>query len=248
MPAPVDDRTVLMRTTETNLEPILLVHEGTDRLRELVDDATRSAPLADFVALDGSGHRLWAIDSAECHTRDRRRARRRHRAHRRRPPPLRRLPGPPGGAARRGHAAGRLALGLRPRDARRPARPGAPGRPDPPLRRRADDVGPAGPLPTSAATSSTCTPTGRPRSPRSPRAADAGPASFVVSDGHAWAVLRVKRTHEVDAAVLHETLLPGLARRRGAGRLPPQPRPGAARHHPGRRPRGRRPAALARPR
>ena len=31
MPAPVDDRTVLMRTTETNLEPILLVHRGHHR-------------------------------------------------------------------------------------------------------------------------------------------------------------------------------------------------------------------------
>ena len=30
MPGPVDDRMVLMRTTETNLEPILLVHEGTE--------------------------------------------------------------------------------------------------------------------------------------------------------------------------------------------------------------------------
>jgi uncharacterized protein (DUF1015 family) len=67
MPGPVDDRTVLMRTTETNLEPILLVHEGTERLRGLVDDATRTAPLADFVALDGSAHRLWAITSPEGH-------------------------------------------------------------------------------------------------------------------------------------------------------------------------------------
>ncbi len=67
MPAPVDDRTVLMRTTETNLEPILLVHEGTDRLRDLVDDATRTKPLADFLALDGSAHRLWAIAAPECH-------------------------------------------------------------------------------------------------------------------------------------------------------------------------------------
>ena len=33
-------------------------------------------------------------------------------------------------------------------------------------------------------------------------------ASFVVSDGLAWAVLRVPRTHEVDAAVLHERLIP----------------------------------------
>jgi hypothetical protein len=33
-------------------------------------------------------------------------------------------------------------------------------------------------------------------------------ASFVVSDGHAWGVLRTPRTHPVDAGVLHETLLP----------------------------------------
>jgi uncharacterized protein (DUF1015 family) len=37
---------------------------------------------------------------------------------------------------------------------------------------------------------------------------DPGRAAFVVSDGQAWAVLRVDRTHEVDAAVLHETLFP----------------------------------------
>lgn len=61
MAAPVDDRTVLMRTTETNLEPILLVHEGTAMLRALIIDTTAAAPVADFVALDGSEHRLWAI-------------------------------------------------------------------------------------------------------------------------------------------------------------------------------------------
>ena len=33
-------------------------------------------------------------------------------------------------------------------------------------------------------------------------------ASFVISDGQSWAVLTVARTHEIDAAVLHETLLP----------------------------------------
>ncbi len=33
-------------------------------------------------------------------------------------------------------------------------------------------------------------------------------AAFVVSDGQSWAVLGVARTHDVDAAVLHETLLP----------------------------------------
>jgi uncharacterized protein (DUF1015 family) len=33
-------------------------------------------------------------------------------------------------------------------------------------------------------------------------------AAFVVSDGRAWAVLRTRRTASVDAAVLHEELLP----------------------------------------
>ena len=39
-------------------------------------------------------------------------------------------------------------------------------------------------------------------------AAEPDIASFVVSDGRAWAVLRVKRSHEIDAAVLHESLFP----------------------------------------
>jgi uncharacterized protein (DUF1015 family) len=61
MPGPVEDRTELMRTTQTNLEPILLVHEGTRRLRDLIDDAAGSPPVAAFAALDGSEHRLWAV-------------------------------------------------------------------------------------------------------------------------------------------------------------------------------------------
>src|SRR3954449_5380563 len=61
MEGPVDDRTVLMRTTETNLEPILLVHEGTRALREVIATASQDAPVADFEALDGSEHRLWTV-------------------------------------------------------------------------------------------------------------------------------------------------------------------------------------------
>src|SRR3954464_3726429 len=61
MPGPVDDRTVLMRTTETNLEPILLVHEGSAALRALITSAAADRPVADFSALDGSAHRLWAL-------------------------------------------------------------------------------------------------------------------------------------------------------------------------------------------
>lgn len=65
MAGPVDDRTVLMRTTLTNLEPILLVHEGSAVLRELLSEVFETTPLADFSALDGSSHRLWAIDRSD---------------------------------------------------------------------------------------------------------------------------------------------------------------------------------------
>lgn len=61
MPAPVADRALLMRTTETNLEPILLVHTGTPDLQERYDRVMSRDPVADFAALDGSTHRLWAV-------------------------------------------------------------------------------------------------------------------------------------------------------------------------------------------
>jgi uncharacterized protein (DUF1015 family) len=68
MPGPVEDRTVLMRTTLTNLEPILLVHQGTSRLRELLEAASRRPPLVDFDERDGSHHRLWAVVDPAEHT------------------------------------------------------------------------------------------------------------------------------------------------------------------------------------
>jgi len=61
MPGPVDDRTVLMRTTETNLEPILLVHQGTAELHALLEQIANEDPLTEFSALDNSHHRVWAI-------------------------------------------------------------------------------------------------------------------------------------------------------------------------------------------
>lgn len=64
MPGPVDDRVVLMRTTATNPEPILLVHHGTPALRALLDDSTRADPLIDFEERDGSRHQLWAVTDA----------------------------------------------------------------------------------------------------------------------------------------------------------------------------------------
>ncbi|HSV37871.1 MAG TPA: DUF1015 domain-containing protein, partial [Nocardioidaceae bacterium] len=65
MSAPVADRTLLMRTTETNLEPILLVHDGTPALTDLCDRVVDRQPLTSFVALDGSTHQLWAINAPE---------------------------------------------------------------------------------------------------------------------------------------------------------------------------------------
>lgn len=61
MAGPVEDRTVLMRTTETNLEPILLVHQGTAALHGLLEQIAQEDPLTEFSALDKSQHRLWAI-------------------------------------------------------------------------------------------------------------------------------------------------------------------------------------------
>jgi uncharacterized protein (DUF1015 family) len=208
MPAPVDDRTVLMRTTETNLEPILLVHEGSDKLRDLIDDATRTTPLADFLALDGSAHRLWAITSPDCHAQI-----------------AAELAGSTALIADGHHRyAAYLALQAELRGAGTPAdtSPWDFG-----LAMLVDQRGQAlrvGPIHRSIAalTMSDLQDLSDERGDELDLHADretafaalaAVPASsevasFVVSDGHAWAVLRVKRTHDVDAAVLHETLFP----------------------------------------
>lgn len=208
MPGPVDDRTVLMRTTETNLEPILLVHEGTDRLRDLVDDATASAPVADFVALDGSAHRLWTIDSRDCHAAiateladstaliaD---GHHRYAAYLALQAELRGEDTPDDtspwdfGLAMlvdsRDHS---LRVGPIHRSV------GALTLSD--LQDLAEERGDELDLRADREAAFASLPTHAP-SPEQ--------ASFVVSDGQAWAILRVKRTHEVDAAVLHETLFP----------------------------------------
>jgi uncharacterized protein (DUF1015 family) len=207
MPAPVEDRTVLMRTTETNLEPILLVHEGTDRLSELVDDATRSAPLADFVALDGSCHRLWAITAADCHSAI-----------------SEELAGSTALIADGHHRyAAYLALQQHLRDTALPdgASPWDHG-----LAMLVDQRSHAmrvGPIHRSVAAMTIADlqdladdradelelhPDREAAFAALPAGGRTDLASFVVSDGHAWGVLRTPRTHPVDAGVLHETLLP----------------------------------------
>jgi uncharacterized protein (DUF1015 family) len=60
--APVEDRVALMRTTRTNLEPILLVHDGTDWLRRQLAATADLPPATEVVAYDGTRHRLWLLD------------------------------------------------------------------------------------------------------------------------------------------------------------------------------------------
>lgn len=207
MPAPVEDRTVLMRTTETNLEPILLVHEGTDRLAELVDDAARSAPLADFVALDGSRHRLWPITDPDCHGAI--------------------ADELAGGTAliADGHHRYAAYLALQ-RDLRDRSLPDGASPWDHGLAMLVDQRSHplrVGPIHRSVA-AMTITDLqdlvderGDELDLRPDREAAFAAltavggrdvASFVVSDGQSWGVLRTSRTHPVDAGVLHETLLP----------------------------------------
>ena len=208
MPAPVDDRTVLMRTTETNLEPILLVHQGSARLREVLTEAVRDRPVEDFVALDGSEHRLWAVTDpavldeiaaelapsqaliADGHHRYAAYLRLQHEL---------RDPSQPDGASPWDHG-----LAMLVDQDEHTLRVG-------PIHRsvaaltmsdvqelsldRGDDLAT---MPDREAAFAA----------QAEHADDEDTASFVLSDGRAWAVLRTPRTHLVDAGVLHETLLP----------------------------------------
>ncbi|GAA3824962.1 DUF1015 domain-containing protein [Sphaerisporangium flaviroseum] len=68
MPGTVADRLALMRTTESNLEPIFLLYEGNGgATSRLVDEvATTRTPLVDVRTDDGIAHRLWTLtDPAE---------------------------------------------------------------------------------------------------------------------------------------------------------------------------------------
>ena len=206
MPGPVEDRSILMRTTGSNLEPILLVHQGTDRHRALLADVTSAPPVADFTAGDDSHHVLWRVHD---------------------PGVLAELAAElAAGTAliADGHHryAAYLALQheLRDPDAPRGASPWDHGlamlvdQDDLPLT--------VGPIHRSVAALTmsdvlelavaagdkvrTCT------DRESALTCLGGPPSpdrshFVVSDGRAWVVLTTERTHPVDAGVLHDRLL-----------------------------------------
>ncbi|MDQ3615275.1 MAG: DUF1015 domain-containing protein, partial [Actinomycetota bacterium] len=206
MPGPVEDRTVLMRTTEANLEPILLVHEGTDRLRNLLEEITRRAPLVQFTALDHSQHALRPVTDPDC---------------------LELVSTELAGTQALiadGHHRYAAYLQLQ-REMRDPATPpdGSPwdyglallvDQGDYPL-----DVGPIH-RSVSALTMSDVADLAGERgddlvtypdreaafAALVSRASEIEQASFVVSDGRLWAVLSTARTSDVDAAVLHENV------------------------------------------
>ncbi len=208
MAGPVDDRTVLMRTTRTNLEPILLVHEGTVELRALIGQITQTSALADFSTLDGSTHRLWSVDQVDLLD------------------AVAAQLAPSQVLIADGHH--RYAAYLRLQDELRP--------PDTPPESSAWDYGLAmlvdqndqalrvGSIhrSVSALTFADLRELSSDRgdtldlNPDRESALAAwsesgrqdAEASFAVSDGESWAVLRTKRTREVDAAVLHQDLLP----------------------------------------
>lgn len=209
MPGPVEDRTVLMRTTETNPEPILLVHEGPSALRELLGRVTSRAPLEDFTTTDSGHHRLWSITAADELAR------------------IAELLAPRQALIADGHH--RYAAYLALQRELRPA--GAPpgGSPwdyglamlvdqgDHPLR-----VGPIHRFVAAITLSDVLDAVGeREDHDATPVARDVAMAAiseradhdpdrvaFALSDGRDWVLLTAPRTHDVDAAVLHTGLLP----------------------------------------
>ena len=206
MPGPVEDRTVLMRTTETNLEPILLVHEGTERLRTLLEETTRAEALVDFTALDGSEHRMWAVTDPACLAQ------------------VSAELAPTQALIADGHH--RYAAYLNLQQEMREAGAGDDESPwDFGLAMLVDQhdyplaVGPIhrsiGAL-TIADVQDISADRGEDFATFPDREAafaalvdrapDTGRASFVLSDGRVWAVLSTSRTHDVDAAVLHDDL------------------------------------------
>lgn len=206
MPGPVDDRAVLMRTTRTNPEPILLVHEGTARLHEILEEAMDCTPLVAFAGRDGSDHRVWAVTD---------------------PDVLEAVAAElaPGQALiADGHH--RYAAYLRLRNELRD--PTAEDGASPwdyglamlvdqndyplsigPIHRTLSGLTLADILDLSAESGDMVTGcTDREAALAALGAEDPDRATFVISDGRSWVTLTTKRSHEVDAAVLHGQLFP----------------------------------------
>lgn len=64
MPGPVADRLELMRATQANLEPILLVYEGGGDTVAVIDAVTAAPPLIETTTEDGIRQRVWQVADA----------------------------------------------------------------------------------------------------------------------------------------------------------------------------------------
>ncbi len=65
IPEIVTDRLAMMAAAQANLEPILLLYDGAGSTAEVLDQARERDPLTDVSAVDGTYHRLWALDDPE---------------------------------------------------------------------------------------------------------------------------------------------------------------------------------------
>jgi uncharacterized protein (DUF1015 family) len=65
IPAIVADRLAMMKASQANLEPILLVYDGAGANTALIDRTRHTTPLIDVSAPDGTFHRLWVIDDPD---------------------------------------------------------------------------------------------------------------------------------------------------------------------------------------
>jgi uncharacterized protein (DUF1015 family) len=60
-----EDRKVLMRKVQANLEPVFFTYRAVPELDEIVNNTIKNQPIYDFVAEDGFGHHFWVIDNPE---------------------------------------------------------------------------------------------------------------------------------------------------------------------------------------
>lgn len=72
MPGPVADRLELMRATDANLEPILLVYDGGGDTASVVEQVAAGPPLLETLTEDGLRQRVWAVVDAHLQERVRR--------------------------------------------------------------------------------------------------------------------------------------------------------------------------------
>lgn len=54
-----------VRVTNANAEPVFFTYRAVEAIDRVVSEATGAAPVYDFVADDGFGHRFWVIESEE---------------------------------------------------------------------------------------------------------------------------------------------------------------------------------------